>query len=105
MKTVIVKHTEMIGGEGFFQTQVEVVEKEEVVQVPAEEPKKGEPIFAFSNFTDFRTKYFNKEVDPVADYTRIKSIQQARAKYSKRFNQPQNIYQELHHLPELTQTV
>ena len=74
MKTVIVKHTEMIGGEGFFQTQVEVVEKEEVIQVPAEEPKKGEPIFAFSNFSDFRTKYFNKEVDPVQDFTRIKSI-------------------------------
>ena len=31
MKTVIVRHTEMIGGEGFFQTQVEVVEKEEVI--------------------------------------------------------------------------
>ena len=43
--------------------------------MPAEEPKKGEPIFAFSNFSDFRTKYFNKEVDPVQDYTRIKSIQ------------------------------
>jgi hypothetical protein len=31
MRTVIVKHREAIGGGGFFETQVEVIEKEEVI--------------------------------------------------------------------------
>ena len=36
MKTVVVKHSEMIGGGGFFETQIEVIEKEEIIQVPAD---------------------------------------------------------------------
>jgi hypothetical protein len=87
MKTVVVKHSEVINGGGFFETQVEVIERDEIIQVPVDqEIKKGDPIFAFSNFNDFRSKYFNKEVDPVQEFTRVRSIQQARAKYSKRFN-------------------
>jgi len=74
MKTVVVKHSEVIGGGGFFETQVEVIEKEEFIQVPVEDIKKGDPIFAFQNFNDFRSKYFNKEVDPVQEFTRIRSI-------------------------------
>ncbi len=35
MKTVIIKHREVIGGGGFFETQVDVIEKEEVIEVPA----------------------------------------------------------------------
>ena len=90
MKTVVVKHSEVINGGGFFETQVEVIEKEEIIQVPVDqEIKKGDPIFAFQNFNDFRSKYFNKEVDPVQEFTRVRSIQQARAKYSKRFNHQQ----------------
>ncbi len=31
VKNVVVKHREVIGGGGFFETQVEVIEREEVI--------------------------------------------------------------------------
>lgn len=49
-------------------------------------PGKDERIFAFSGFSDFRAKYFQKEVDPLEDLTRLKTIKDARHKYAKRFN-------------------
>jgi hypothetical protein len=89
-KTVIVKHREVINGGGFFETQVDVIEKEEIIQVPINEdtkkPGKDERIFAFSGFSDFRSKYFTKEVDPTEELSRLKSIKDARHKYAKRFN-------------------
>ena len=87
---MVVKHREVIGGGGFFETQVDVIEKEEIITVPINEDKKNpgkdEKIFAFSGFSDFRTKYFVKEVDPCEDLSRLKNIKDARTKYAKRFN-------------------
>ncbi len=52
-----------------------------------EKGKKDEKIFAFSSFNDFRQKYFNgREVDPLEELTRLKSIKDARSKYAKRFS-------------------
>jgi len=97
-RTVIVKTREVVNGGGFFEkTQVDVIEKEEVIQVPItgdekKPPGKDERIFAFSGFSDFRSKYFNKEVDPLEDLSRLKNIKDARHKYSKRFNNGANAY-------------
>lgn len=96
-KTVVIKHREVINGGGFFETQVDVIEKEEVIQVPInagddKKPGKDEKIFAFSGFSDFRSKYFSKEVDPLEDLSRLKSIKDARSKYAKRFNNGANAY-------------
>jgi hypothetical protein len=87
---VVIKHREVIGGGGFFETQVEVVEKEEVIEVDdeggTEDERKDERIFGFSNFNDFRQQYFTgREVDPLNGQSRINNIKQARAKYSKRY--------------------
>jgi hypothetical protein len=71
---------------------VDVIEKEEIIQIPVtsgdEKPGTGkdERIFAFSGFSDFRAKYFQREVDPLEELTRMKSIKDARQKYAKRFN-------------------
>lgn len=71
---------------------MDVIEKEEIIQVPitsADENAgsgKDERIFAFSGFSDFRTKYFQREVDPLEELTRLKTIKDARQKYAKRFN-------------------
>ena len=32
-RTMVVKHREAIGGGGFFETQVEVIEKEEIIEI------------------------------------------------------------------------
>jgi len=93
IKSGVIKHREVINGGGFFETQVDVIEKEEVIEVPVNsegenQKKDSERIFAFASFNDFRTKYFSKEVDPVSDITRLKAIKEARSKYSKRFNNP-----------------
>ena len=48
-------------------------------------PGKDDRIFAFSGFSDFRSKYFTKEVDPTEELSRLKSIKDARQKYAKRF--------------------
>jgi hypothetical protein len=87
----VVKTREVVNGGGFFEkTQVDVIEKEEIIQVPIDgdkkPPGKEERIFAFSGFSDFRTKYFSKEVDPLEDLSRLKNIKDARHKYAKRFN-------------------
>ncbi|TNV74079.1 hypothetical protein FGO68_gene3446 [Halteria grandinella] len=95
-KTMIVKHREAIGGGGFFETQVEVIEKEEVIELNDDDPApndakpiKDDRIFGFTNFNDFRSKYFTgHEVDPLSNLSRIQSIKHARAKYSKRQQVP-----------------
>ena len=97
--TVVVKTREVVNGGGFFEkTQVDVIEKEEIIQVPItgddKKPGKDERIFAFSGFSDFRSKYFNKEVDPLEDLSRLKNIKDARNKYAKRFNNGANAYNQ-----------
>ena len=100
---MIIKHWEAIGGGGFFETQVEVVEKEEIIEIDDDGdeamaagglPKNGgkdDKIFGFNNFNDFKDKYFvGKEVQALHDKNRIVSIKQARAKYAKRYNHQQN---------------
>lgn len=85
-KTMVVKHREAIGGGGFFETQVEVIEKEEVIEVSDDEqtrgdkqPKKEDRIFGFTNFNDFRQRYFTgHEVDPLSNLSRIHNIKLAR---------------------------
>jgi hypothetical protein len=90
----VIKHREVIGGGGFFETQVDVIEKEEVITVPNNDdkkiPRKDEKIFAFSGFSEFRTKYFSREVDPLEELTRMKNVKDARQKYAKRFNNGSN---------------
>lgn len=81
-KTVVIKHREAIGGGGFFETQVEVIEKEEVIEVDdngtddeGKEKKKDDRIFGFNNFNDFKQKYFTgREVDPLNNLSRISNI-------------------------------
>jgi hypothetical protein len=63
---VVVKHREAIGGGGFFETQVEVIEKEEIIEIEegadvndskldtAAAKAKDDRIFGFNNFNDFR---------------------------------------------------
>lgn len=97
---MIIKHREAIGGDGFFETQVEVIEKEEVIEIDEEEEAakkaaaaegsgKEDRIFGFTNFNDFKGKYFNgREVEPLQDLSRIRSIKQARSKYAKRYQPP-----------------
>jgi hypothetical protein len=63
---------------------IEVNENDETVAGADGKPK-DDRIFGFSNFNDFRSKYFTgHEVDPLSNLSRIQSIKQARAKYSKR---------------------
>lgn len=84
-RTMVIKHREAIGGGGFFETQVEVIEKEEIIEVdddnqPIDQKnKKDDRIFGFHNFNDFRQKYFTgHEVDPLGNLSRIQSIKLAR---------------------------
>ena len=104
-KTVVIRHREAIGGGGFFETQVEVVEKDEVIELSGDEKdieeqlakRKGDRIFAFNDFHDFRAKYFGgREVDALEEVTRIQQMKLARAKYSKRqaaVNSGQSLHQ------------
>lgn len=47
---------------------------------------KEDRIFGFSNYNDFKSKYFNKEVVALENKHRIKSIKEARLKYAKRYS-------------------
>ena len=46
---------------------------------------KKDKIFAFKNYQDFQSKYFNKGLVAFEDLNRAKYVNQARNKYSKRF--------------------
>lgn len=51
-------------------------------------PKKDERIFGFTNFNDFKEKYFGgREVDPLEEVTRIKVMKEARMRYSNKNKQ------------------
>ena len=76
-----------------------MVEKEEVIEIDEEEEAaakkaaasnetgKEDRIFGFTNFNDFKGKYFNgREVEPLQELSRIRSIKQARSKYAKRYH-------------------
>eukprot|EP00347_Sterkiella_histriomuscorum_P012220 403369435 len=103
---------ETIGGDGLFETQVEVIEREvdveeynqrkykydpnnrppyDLEQRKNQQPRqlqslKEDKIFGYNNFNEFRAKYFIKNVNALEDQNRIKSMKEARMKYAKRYS-------------------
>ena len=76
---------------------MEVIEREVIVNNDNEiEDQRGQDvvgakkdkIFGYSNFNEFRSKYFRKEVDAFEEKKRLKDIKEARVKYAKRNNGP-----------------
>ena len=74
---------------------MEVIEKEVIVNNDKElydqrgqdvMGAKKDKIFGYSNFNEFRSKYFRKEVDALEERKRLKDIKEARVKYAKRNN-------------------
>lgn len=83
---MIIRHQEVIGGGGFFETQVEVIDKELIIEVPIDCCLPKDKIFAYNDFNDFKSMYFGgREVEPLDNLSRLKTLKEARSKYSKRY--------------------
>ena len=107
---MIIRETK--NGQGFFPTSVEVVEREVVLEDQLVIPDSGdlpppesffpetskigqqlrrlkqakqEKIFAYDDYSDFRTAYFDKDLVQLQQLDRSNNVKEARKKYSQKY--------------------